>query len=182
MCRLTEGVLKQFGFQKAEHHSMICHDWLGPRHVLIGTKVGKILIMEDAELKTSVDIINLIDNSHLISNSSMSESETADVKIKSAEKREISALISFKGGFICSLGSGRAVIVETQISKEEEEVKLQVTQMIKLPTRNATTAGNLINLRVIFEVLRGKQNVTAIPDYKINNEILRNESRFRNEL
>ena len=29
MCRLTEGVLKQFGFQKAEHHSMICHDWLG---------------------------------------------------------------------------------------------------------------------------------------------------------
>ena len=60
---------------------------------------------------------------------------------KSAEKREISALISFKGGFICSLGSGRAVIVETQISKEEEEVKLQVTQMVKLPTRNATTAG-----------------------------------------
>ena len=141
MCRLTEGVLKQFGFQKAEHHSMICHDWLGPRHVLIGTKVGKILIMEDAELKTSVDIINLIDNSHLISNSSMSESETADVKIKSAERREISALISFKGGFICSLGSGRAVIVETQISKEDEEVKLQVTQMIRLPTRNATTAG-----------------------------------------
>ena len=36
MCRLTEGVLKQFGFQKAEHHSMICHDWIGPRHVLIG--------------------------------------------------------------------------------------------------------------------------------------------------
>ena len=36
MCRLTEGVLKQFGFQKAEHHSMVCHDWIGARHVLIG--------------------------------------------------------------------------------------------------------------------------------------------------
>ena len=40
MCRLTEGVLKQFGFQKAEHHSMICHDWIGPRHVLIGKEKG----------------------------------------------------------------------------------------------------------------------------------------------
>jgi hypothetical protein len=38
MCRLTEGILKQFGFQKAEHHSMLCHDWLSSRHLTIGTK------------------------------------------------------------------------------------------------------------------------------------------------
>lgn len=107
MCRLTEGVLKQFGFQKAEHHSMICHDWIGPRHVLIGTKVGKVLIMEDAELKSTVDIINLIENSN-VSLSSMSEAEGSESKhgCKNAEQREISSLISFKGGFICSLASG----------------------------------------------------------------------------
>ena len=65
MCRLTEGVLKQFGFQKAEHHSMLCHDWLSSRHVTIGTKSGKVLLLEDAELKTTIDIISLIESSDL---------------------------------------------------------------------------------------------------------------------
>ena len=31
MCRLTEGVLKPFGFAKGEHHQMTCHDWLSPK-------------------------------------------------------------------------------------------------------------------------------------------------------
>ena len=77
---------------------MTCHDWLGPRHVCIGTKVGKILIMEDAELKTSVDLIALIDNS-VISGSSMPDVETAESRhgVRTAEHKEINALISFKG-------------------------------------------------------------------------------------
>jgi hypothetical protein len=65
MCRLTEGVLKQFGFQKSEHHSMLCHDWLSSRHVTIGTKGGKVLLLEDAELKTTIDIVSLIESSDL---------------------------------------------------------------------------------------------------------------------
>ena len=65
---------------------------------ITGTKVGKILIMEDAELKTSVDVISLIDNSN-VSMSSMSEAEVSESKhgCTSPEMREISALISFKG-------------------------------------------------------------------------------------
>lgn len=131
MCRLTEGVLKQFGFQKAEHHSMLCHDWLGPRHVIIGTKVGKILIMEDAELKTTVDFISLIDSSD-ISASSSTAVTTSDISEKSkhgvvtAEHREINSLITFKGGFICALGSGRAVVVEAVAKKDEDDIKLDV--------------------------------------------------------
>ena len=51
-------------------------------------------------------------------------------------------LISFQGGFICSLGSGRAVVVDTVISKEsDEDIKITVSQIIKLPLRNANTAG-----------------------------------------
>ena len=142
MCRLTEGVLKQFGFQKAEHHSMTCHDWLSPRHVCIGTKVGKILIMEDAELKTSADIIGLVDTSHIAPSSVSEVSETSEqLGIRNAEHREIHALISFKGGFIVSLGSGRAVMVEADLKQDVEEIKLRVKQIIKLPQRNATTAG-----------------------------------------
>ena len=46
----------------------------------------------------------------------------------------------FLGGFIVALGSGRTVMVEADL-KQEEEVKLKVNQIIKLPQRNATTAG-----------------------------------------
>ena len=73
---------------------------LGPRHVCIGTKVGKILIMEDAELKTSADIIGLVDSSHIpassVSGNDVSETSEA-LGIRNAEHREIHALISYKG-------------------------------------------------------------------------------------
>ena len=76
---------------------------LGPRHVCIGTKVGKILIMEDAELKTSADIIGLVDSSHIpassVSGNDVSETSEA-LGIRNAEHREIHALISFKGKMV----------------------------------------------------------------------------------
>ena len=99
--------------------------------------------MEDAELKTTVDIISLIENSS-ISQSSISETEMGEQKhgCRTPEHREVCALISFKGGFICALGSGRAIVVETIFSKDsDEDVKLKVTQVVKLPLRNHNTAG-----------------------------------------
>ena len=60
LCRLTEGVLKQFGYAKGEHHQMLCHDWMSPRHVLLGTKTGKVLLLEDAELRATVDVNVLV--------------------------------------------------------------------------------------------------------------------------
>ena len=90
MCRLTEGVLKQFGFQKAEHHSMLCHDWLSSRHVTIGTKSGKVLLLEDAELKTTIDIISLIESSDL--------SLTSTGKYMSRKSPETD--VRLRGGFV----------------------------------------------------------------------------------
>ena len=57
---IFSGVLKPFGFSKSEHHAMLCHDWLTPRHVTIGTKAGKILLLEDAELKQTVDVGQMV--------------------------------------------------------------------------------------------------------------------------
>lgn len=61
MCRLTEGILKQFGFTKAEHHAMTCHDWLSHKHVAVGTKAGKIVVLEDGELKQTVDLASMLE-------------------------------------------------------------------------------------------------------------------------
>ncbi len=35
---------------------MLCHDWLSSKHVVMGTKTGKALLLEDAELRTTVDV------------------------------------------------------------------------------------------------------------------------------
>ena len=40
-----------------------------------------------------------------------------------------------------ALGSGRAVMVEAGMNKDEDDFKLKVAQIIKLPQRNSTTAG-----------------------------------------
>ena len=39
---------------------MMCHDWLSPRHVTIGTQTGKVILLEDAELRASVDVYALM--------------------------------------------------------------------------------------------------------------------------
>ena len=82
MCRLTEGILKQFGFTKAEHHIMLCHDWLSSRHVTIGTKAGKVLLLEDAELKQTIDVSSLIESADLSVTNGTSQSETLKVNEK----------------------------------------------------------------------------------------------------
>ena len=43
-----------------------------------------------------------------------------------------------------ALGSGRAVMVEAGMNKDEDDFKLKVAQIIKLPQRNSTTAGNFL--------------------------------------
>jgi len=49
----------------------------------------------------------------------------------------------------------RVVIVQCKVTKDAEEIQPTVTQIIKLPTRNATTAGvnfiNFIRARFLYE-------------------------------
>ena len=49
LCRLIEGVLKTFEFTKGDQMNCFSHDWLSPRHVLVATEKGKVLLFEDAE-------------------------------------------------------------------------------------------------------------------------------------
>ena len=47
---------------------MVCHShgWLSPRHVLVATEHGKILLFEDAELKSSYSMEELTRTSAVI--------------------------------------------------------------------------------------------------------------------
>ena len=61
--------------------------------------------------------------------------------------REINAILTFKGGIVCSVGKGKVAVVSVQAQKDADELKLKVVDIIKLPLRNATSAGILSNKR-----------------------------------
>lgn len=44
---------------------MQCHDWLSPKHVTIGTQTGKVILLEDAELRATVDVYALMQKAAL---------------------------------------------------------------------------------------------------------------------
>ena len=53
------GTLKPFGFLKGDQLVCYSHAWLSPRHVLVATEHAKILLFEDAELKSTYSIEEL---------------------------------------------------------------------------------------------------------------------------
>ena len=70
----------------------------------------------------------------------MGETKTGSV-ISTSDKREISSLITFKGGLVCSFGNGKVIVLQVQTSKDDDDIRFKVADIIKLPIRNPTTAG-----------------------------------------
>ena len=58
--------------------------------------------------------------------------------------REVSALLTFKGGIVCSVGNGKVAVVNVQAQKDADELKLKVVDLIRLPLRNASSAGTYV--------------------------------------
>lgn len=104
---------------------MVCysHTWLSPRHLLVATEHGKILLFEDAELKSTYSIEEL------------TKSEDPDAAGDAGachEVREVGALISYSAGFIASYGQD-VVFVFEQVSASGEEFNFKCMKRIKFP-------------------------------------------------
>lgn len=105
------------------------HGWLSPRHVLVATEHGKILLFEDAELKSSYSM------EELTRTEDPDLAEDAGPGAASAEPREVGALISYSGGFIASYGPS-AVFVFEQLPSTGEEFNFKCIKRIKFPKVN----------------------------------------------
>ena len=69
------------------------------------------------------------------------ESKTG-AAVASQARQEISALITFKGGLVCSFGNGKVIVLQVQTSKDDsDDIRFKVADIVKLPIRNTTTAG-----------------------------------------
>ena len=75
-----------------------------------------------------------------MSGKDIGETKTGSALV-SGDKREISALITFKGGLVCSFGNGKVIVLQVQTSKDDDDIRFKVADIIKLPIRNVTTAG-----------------------------------------
>ena len=60
MCKLIEGNLKPFGFMKGDGLTGLAHTWLSNKHLLVAGEAGKIILFEEAELKTVYNLPELI--------------------------------------------------------------------------------------------------------------------------
>ena len=82
----------------------LAHGWLSSRHVLVAADRGRILLFEDAELKTTFTMAEL------------TKQEEGDMGEEEVEvgNREVGALIPWTNGFIASYGPDRVHIFEQQ--------------------------------------------------------------------
>ena len=78
----------------------------------------------------------------------MAETKTGSL-LTTSDKREISALITFKGGLVCSFGNGKVIVLQVQTSKDDDDIRFKVADIIKLPIRNPTTAGKIFKISTI---------------------------------
>lgn len=98
------------------------HDWLSPRHLIVTADRGKILLFEDAELKSTYSMEEL---------TKTEDTELLDSKQDGAPK-EAGALISYSGGFIASYGREEVFVFE-QLPSTGEEFKFKCIKKIKFP-------------------------------------------------
>ncbi len=57
--RYSEGVFKQFAFQKSDPLNYLCHAWASPELLLVGSENGKVQVMELGELKHEFTVSTL---------------------------------------------------------------------------------------------------------------------------
>lgn len=124
MCKLIEGNLKPFGFTKGDILNCHCHAWYTPKHLLVVTEAGKVLLFEEAEMRTSYCVGDLVQ-----------EVDSDVTEEEAARQREISALICYSGGFICSYGNNAVYVLEQQPLEGSEELQFRAVKKIIFPKR-----------------------------------------------
>ena len=60
MCKLIEGTLRPVGFMKGDSLVCLAHTWLSNKHLLVGSQAGKVILFEEAELRTVYSLNELI--------------------------------------------------------------------------------------------------------------------------
>nr|XP_040582177.1 cilia- and flagella-associated protein 57-like [Lepeophtheirus salmonis] len=132
---------------------MTCHDWLTPNHVIIGTKAGKVIVLENGDLKVILEFTTLLKSylESLEGDKDKLESFVID------ENKTINSLITYSKGFIVSFGETGLVALVEKIGElqqegganEEEEMEFTIVQIISFDkNKNKLTenGNNILNM------------------------------------
>ncbi|KAK2582891.1 hypothetical protein KPH14_008965 [Odynerus spinipes] len=155
---LTDTVWRPYGFSKAENILICSMAWLNPDRLLAGTKDGRILYMENGDLKNIYKMnetmsMQLKIREEYIIHTTASQAGLEDKDYDSWDN-DVLSLISFPKGFAYALGSGTVVLFEKEGQHKyvKRNIYLVPLQAAKIETTDLYRV-NSIDINISYDRL-----------------------------
>lgn len=111
---VSETLWRPYGFSKADNLIITTLTWLNTDRLLVGTSDGRILFLENGELKNIYKLADITFMNLKIKEDIAMQNQFSQTTLHDAEEshQEIRCLISFSRGFALALGYGTIVVFE----------------------------------------------------------------------
>ncbi|KAK4327979.1 hypothetical protein Pmani_001593 [Petrolisthes manimaculis] len=145
--RLNDKLLKTWGYQGGHNYNSECQVWADQHTLLVGTDNGSVLVLEEGELRTELQV------SHpQLPPSEKRASSAKGVGVPGGSgpcHRRVTALVVFSGGFLCACGPDKIFVFQ-----KSEDINEHYFQRYMLRVCEASPAALVSG--------RGEHNITAL--------------------
>ncbi|XP_032681142.1 cilia- and flagella-associated protein 57-like [Odontomachus brunneus] len=156
---IAETVWRSYGFAKAENLLICSMTWLNADRLLVGTKNGRILYLENGDLKNIYQIsetvsMNLKIREEYVMPADQSSQMTLEPR-DNAWEQHVRCLIAFPRGFVYALGVGTIVLFEKEGKHKYTKRNIYVMPMQAWSKEDTPDLYriNTINVNVSFDHL-----------------------------
>lgn len=116
---VSETVWRPYGFAKADNILISSLTWLNTDRLLAGTRDGRILYLENGDLKniykmTETNFMNLKIREEYVMQTTASQSSILECGDDAIWEHDVRSLVSFQRGFAFGLGLGTVVVFERE--------------------------------------------------------------------
>lgn len=154
--RYSEGNLKQFAFQKMEPQNFLCQAWVSDERIIAGTDSGRLLLFESGELKSEFHVGGGGANASAPTRQSMASVPESGVSQDAPP--QVTCIIAFSKGFICSGGAGTVHLFE----KTEEKDFYKKAREIKIPVDTQSPDPQLLENQEIVNLTVSPSEETLV--------------------
>ncbi|XP_035724749.1 cilia- and flagella-associated protein 57-like [Vespa mandarinia] len=155
---LSDTVWRSYGFSKAENILICSMTWLNSDRLLAGTKDGRILYMENGDLKNIYQMSETMSMHLKIHEEYIVHTAASPLALEDKDndrwEHDILSLISFPKGFAYALGPGTIIVFEKEGPHKyvKRNVYLVPSQVAKTDTSDLYKV-NTINININFDRL-----------------------------
>jgi len=124
MFRYSDGTLKNFASLKQENFHFTTHTWLGDERVLVGTNKAELLLIQNGEVIHEHTLFDVKESEGRPSttasslNSIIGANKSGFAGGQASDSNDVTSIVPYSKGFICSCGKGRSFLFEKVEDKE----------------------------------------------------------------